>query len=320
MEVGLAGLLRTAWIASILPILLASVPCLSSRLSSFYNGLMVFAGRGKIMQCSSQKFSVPQKFFSHFYAGPVAWTTLLLVTTWMYAYNMAQLTGHSTQSSHIISVWRSVFLLLLMEVQVLRRLFETLYVFNYCSTARLHIVRYLIGYFFCYTLAPILCYNHAQEVYKFSVTGIAKFLFQGNTSVQAYDLSEFVIPFLKLGWLQWTGAAIFSWGWIHQRNCHKILGSLRKNKEQKNVYVIPYGDWFELIVSSPHYLSEIVMYVGFVVASGGSDLTVWLLLGFVVSNLTFAAAETHRWYLQKFKNYRNNRCSILPLCADNLNK
>ena len=30
-----------------------------------------------------------------------------------------------------------------------------------------------------------------------------------------------------------------------------------------------------------------------------------------VSNLVFAAAETHRWYLQKFDNYPSNRCSFL---------
>ncbi|XP_040364433.1 polyprenol reductase 2 [Rosa chinensis] len=310
MEVGLVGLLRTAWIASILPTLLASVPC--SGLNSFYERLMVFAKRGKIMQSSSQKFSVPQKFFSYFYIAAIVWTTLLLVTTWMYACNVVPFENHSTGGSHIISVWRSVFLLLLMEVQVLRRLFETLYVFNYSSSARMHILGYLTSYIF-YTVAPLsLCCNHALEVYKFSLNGVADFLFKGNTSMLEYDRLEFMSPLLKLGWLQWTGAAIFFWGWIYQRNCHKILGSLRKNREQNDAYMIPYGDWFE-IVSSPHYLAEIVIYVGFVVASGGVDLTIWLLLGFVVSNLTFTAAITHRWYHWKFENYPSNRYAIIPL-------
>lgn len=34
-------------------------------------------------------------------------------------------------------------------------------------------------------------------------------------------------------------------------------GSLRDHTEQVDEYVIPHGDWFE-IVSSPHYLAEIV--------------------------------------------------------------
>jgi len=34
-------------------------------------------------------------------------------------------------------------------------------------------------------------------------------------------------------------------------------GSLRDGKEEANDYAVPHGDWFE-IVSSPHYLAEIV--------------------------------------------------------------
>ena len=116
-----------------------------------------------------QKFTVPQCFFCHFYALAVVWTTFLLVTTWMYAYRTAPLVSepfiyssipsYLTGGSPIFSwlnlrstpmkqrymVWRSVFLLLLMEVQVSRRLIETIYVFNYSPTARMHIFGYLTG-------------------------------------------------------------------------------------------------------------------------------------------------------------------------------
>lgn len=37
-----------------------------------------------------------------------------------------------------------------------------------------------------------------------------------------------------------------------------IQGSLRERGDRTNKYVIPYGDWFE-VVSSPHYLSEMVI-------------------------------------------------------------
>ncbi|KAJ6937032.1 LOW QUALITY PROTEIN: polyprenol reductase 2-like [Populus alba x Populus x berolinensis] len=90
-----------------------------------------------------------------------------------------------------------------------------------------------------------------------------------------------------------------------------MMGSLREHVGKVDEYVIPHGDWFE-IVSSPHYLAEIVIYAGIVFGSGGADLTIWLLFGFVVSNLIFAAAETHRWYLQKFDNYPSNRVAIIP--------
>ncbi|GMY05636.1 polyprenol reductase 2-like isoform X1 [Fagus crenata] len=91
----------------------------------------------------------------------------------------------------------------------------------------------------------------------------------------------------------------------------EYLGSLRDRTEQDEEYVIPHGDWFES-VSSPHYLAEIVIYAGLLVASGGTDLTIWLLFGFVVANLVFAAAEMHRWYLRKFDNYPSNRLAIIP--------
>lgn len=335
MEVGLVGLLRAAWIAGTLPVLIALVP--SSRLRGFRDAMLGFAKRGKIMQSSSQRFTVPQRFFCHFYVVAVMWTTLLLVTNWMYASTIAPLvsepffysniSSYFTGGSHTLfwhrsrstpieqryMVWRSVFLLLLMEVQVLRRLFETIYVFNYSPSARMHIFGYLTGLFF-YTAGPLsLCCNCASDVYEFAANGVAEFIVRGKSQMPAieFDWLEFVNPLMKLGWRQWIGAAIFCWGWIHQRHCHAILGSLRDHVEQVEEYVIPHGDWFE-IVSSPHYLAEIVIYAGLVVASGGADLTIWLLFGFVVTNLVFAAGETHRWYLRKFDNYPSNRLAIIP--------
>lgn len=334
MELGLVALLRAAWIAGTLPILIASIP--SSRLNLFHGVLLSFAKRGKIMQ-PSNKITVPQKFFLHFYLVAVVWTTLMVIATWLYAYRMAPLVSeplpfstfasHLTGGSHILSfhkhrsaplelrfrVWRSLFLLLLMEVHVFRRLCETIYVFNYSSSARMHIFGYLTGLFF-YTAAPLSLFcDCASEVFKFAATQVAEFIVKGRGQMPdtEFDLWGYVNPFLKLGWCQWIGASIFMWGWIHQHHCHAILGSLREQSEQSDEYVIPYGDWFKF-VSSPHYLAEIVIYTGLVVASGGADLTIWLLWGFVVANLVFAAAETHRWYLRKFDNYPKNRRAIIP--------
>ncbi|KAF5198719.1 Polyprenol reductase [Thalictrum thalictroides] len=310
-------LLRVAWIAGILPILVASVLSSSSR---FHQLLSSFANRGKTFSLfTSNKFTVPQRFFLHFYVLAVVWTTLLLLITWLYALGVesATIANHLTGGeSHILSrryiVWRTVFLLLLMEVQVWRRLYETVYVFNYSPTARMHIVGYFTGLFF-YTAAPLsLCSRCAPDMVKFSFHGLAEFTGKGQYEVSflKFDWSGFVNPLMKLGWFQWIGASIFIWGWIHQCRCHAILGSLR-HKEHTNEYVVPHGDWFE-IVSCPHYLAEIVIYGGLLITSGGSDLTIWLLFGFVVVNLVFAATETQRWYLRKFENYPRTRGAILP--------
>ncbi|KAK6805883.1 hypothetical protein RDI58_003668 [Solanum bulbocastanum] len=373
MELGLVTLLRAAWVAAILPVVIALIP--SSKISFFQQFVLGFAKRGKIMQSSSNKFSVPQKLFIHFYILASVWTTLLLVATWIYAYStmpkisepllFSSIASHLTGGSRIFSLHSShtskehrsriavsIFLLLLMEAQVLRRLFESIYVFKYSPSARMHILGYLTGLLlskgtadswcvlcftehtstpscqmdrtlaeFCsfldssfYTAVPIsLCCNHAAEVYKFGLSLIQEFIVKGKDRMLATEVDwwRFLNPLIQLRWYSWIGAAICFWGWIHQQRCHAILGSLRENREDNDEYVVPHGDWFQY-VSSPHYLAEIVVYAGFVVASGCSDLTIWLLWGFTVANLVLAAAETHRWYLHKFDNYPKNRFAIFP--------
>jgi len=112
-----------------------------------------------------QKFTIPQRLFFHFYLVAFLWTTLLLVATWAYAYRMVPvvaepfsystitsfLTGGSTirADSHKVkqgyAAWEAVSLLLLMEFHVLRRLFESIHVFDYSPSARMHVIGYFTG-------------------------------------------------------------------------------------------------------------------------------------------------------------------------------
>ncbi|KAJ1375442.1 3-oxo-5-alpha-steroid 4-dehydrogenase, C-terminal [Sesbania bispinosa] len=330
MEVLLVQLLRVAWIAGTLPIIIASIP--TPKLSWLRRTLLGFAKRGKIIHSSSQKFTLPQSFFLHFYAVAFLWTTFLLVTTWIYAYRMVPLVtepfSYSTITSYLTGgstfrtgsaklrqryvAWEAVFLLLLMEVQVLRRLYESIYVFHYSPSARMHIIGYLTGLFFYVAAPSSLCGDCALESFGLLANLVTEFIVKGKNQMQATEIEFWQVlnPIIKLGWKHWIGAAVFLWGWIHQLRCHKILGSLRESR-QVDEYVIPRGDWFE-IVSSPHYLSEIVIYASFVVATGGSNLTIWLLFVFVVANLAFAAVETHSWYRQKFEDYPSSRFAIIP--------
>lgn len=303
MELALVAVLRAVWIAAILPILVALIP--SSKLCFFHDLLLGFAKRGKIMRSPSNKFTVPQKFFCHFYILASLWSTLLLVAMWVYA-------CHSTKENRS-GVLQSVFLLLLMETQALRRLYESIYVFKYSSSARMHIFGYFVGFFF-YAAAPLsLCCNYVPEAFKFGLSLFQELIVSGKHGMRVteFDLRGCINPLRHLKWYSWVGAAIFFWGWVHQHCCHVILGMLRKNKEQNDKYSIPHGDWFEY-VSCPHYLAEIVIYSGLVLASGCLDLTLWLVFGFVVVNLVFAASETHRWYQHKFENYPKKRFAVLP--------
>ncbi|KAJ7001355.1 LOW QUALITY PROTEIN: hypothetical protein NC653_011703 [Populus alba x Populus x berolinensis] len=97
-----------------------------------------------------------------------------------------------------------------------------------------------------------------------------------------------------------------------------MMGSLREHVGKVDEYVIPRGDWFE-IVSSPHYLAEIVIYAGIVFGSGGADLTIWLLFGFVLQkhiggifrNLTIIQATV----LQLFHLYDKISKNTFPIVA-----
>ncbi|XP_020250326.1 polyprenol reductase 1-like [Asparagus officinalis] len=306
MDLEFTAFLRLAWIAAILPILVASIPIKS--LDFFRSLLLTFAARGKTSH-SLDKFSIPQRYFLHFYVLAVVLTTCLALSTWLYAYNCD---GHRTSAGHRIKAWRTVFVLLLLEAQVLRRLYESKCVFIYSPSARMHILGYFTGLFF-YTAAPLsLAGRFSLEALSYSVHLLTEFIVKGPTELPVeFKWKEILKPFICLGWCQWIGSTIFIWGWLHQLRCHQILGSLRENKRD-NGYVIPYGDWFEY-VSCPHYLSEIVIYAGILVASGGLDFTVWLALLFVVANLVFASAETHRWYHLKFDSYPKSRKAIIPL-------
>ncbi|KAJ0667012.1 putative polyprenol reductase [Helianthus annuus] len=88
-----------------------------------------------------QNLTLPHSFFSHFYVVGALWTTMLLFTVWSYAMMIDQL----NKSLPVYDVWLSAFMLLLMEAQVMRRFYESVNVFNYSPSARLHISGYLLG-------------------------------------------------------------------------------------------------------------------------------------------------------------------------------
>nr|VDC94659.1 unnamed protein product [Brassica oleracea] len=405
MELGIwiVWLVRAPWIAAILLMVIASIP--SSKLRLFHELVWSITGRGKILPpSSSQKWTVPQKYFAHFYVFGVAWTTLLLAITWMHAFKMAPLSSEEfmfsrylTGGYHVESqfkVRRAVFLLLLMEIQVLRRLIESFYVFKYSPSARMNILPYLGGLYPVHLVAAgfgvsgsvcvggggsvcvgggsktqevevdadaaagsivrVLCRDrkfyrrqpqdaafgrgvrrsclrqrNEQELtpnvdaaaaaaapLSLCVNLVAGFISKGKDHISSseFDLLSFLSPLMNLGWCQLIGGAIFLWGWLHQRRCHAILGSLRKSPSQAKEYIIPHGDWFD-IVSSPHYLAEIVINDTLPSRHLYAIISFSSLNGVMlcnVGNLSLSAGETHRWYLLKFEHYPANRNAIFP--------
>ena len=78
-----------------------------------------------------------------------------------------------------------------------------------------------------------------------------------------------------------------------------------------NAHKIPRGDWFEL-VSCPHYLCEILIYVSLLVILGGYHLLAYAMVAFVLTNQVGCGMTSHQWYQTKFEDYPKSRKAIIP--------
>ncbi|KAG0474315.1 hypothetical protein HPP92_014001 [Vanilla planifolia] len=257
-----------------------------------------------------QMFTVPQRFFFHFYVVAVLLTTCLVLSTWFYAYKkmipfsseslqFATVPNHLIGGSHPFSIQKSTSAPVKHE-------------FEYLGT---HAFNWLLSWLIFYTVAPLSLGSRCiPEVLDYVSSQIIEFSVRSHSQRPKVEFfwREALKPLLNMGWCQWFGAVLFLWGWMHQLQCHAILGSLRKQRSADE-YILPKGDWFEF-VSCPHYLAEIIIYAGILLASGGLDLTVWLLFFFVVSNLVFAAAETHRCFLLRAELMQKSTAFLLDLC------
>nr|CAD7394274.1 unnamed protein product [Timema cristinae] len=83
-----------------------------------------------------------------------------------------------------------------------------------------------------------------------------------------------------------------------------------KGKVVTHHHGIPYGGWFEL-VSSPHLLAEVIMYLALTIILWGAHTWPFIFL-WVLSNQVESALLTHWWYLSKFEDYPKQRKSIIP--------
>lgn len=75
-------------------------------------------------------------------------------------------------------------------------------------------------------------------------------------------------------------------------------------------YVIPSGGMFE-VVSCPHYLGEVVIYLGLALVCWPAVKPMLMLL-WVVVNLVLAAGATQDWYTSYFNDYPKHRKALIP--------
>ncbi|XP_068086480.1 polyprenol reductase-like [Anabrus simplex] len=133
--------------------------------------------------------------------------------------------------------------------------------------------------------------------------GTIVYIYDDLVSVQLSDLTL----------LNVLGCILFLYSRYQQYKAGILLANLRKNEKGQVVrydHVIPRGDWFEL-VSSPHMLAEIMVYMALTCVLWGS--TIWpAIFVWVFCNQVECALLTHWWYQSKFKSYPKERKAIIP--------
>lgn len=88
--------------------------------------------------------------------------------------------------------------------------------------------------------------------------------------------------------------------------------TLRRLKSQGKGYVIPRGGLLFDHVSCPHFLGEIVQWIGFAAACQTSTVAA-SFAAFTCANLIPRAAQQHAWYKQHFaETYPSHRKAWLP--------
>ena len=85
---------------------------------------------------------------------------------------------------------------------------------------------------------------------------------------------------------------LFVWAFYHQYKAAVLLANLRKNEKGTIVTLqhrVPHGDWFEM-VSSPHNLAEVLMYLALTFILWGSSTWPFVFL-WVLSNQVSCAVD-----------------------------
>ncbi|TRY94936.1 hypothetical protein DNTS_013090 [Danionella cerebrum] len=245
-------------------------------------------------------FDVSKRYFYHFYALSVVWNGLLLLFSILSVMMMetfpdwlldmlCRLSGKSKSAWNEIQL-STLLLQALVLVHSFRRLLECLYV-SVFSNGVIHILQYAFGLSYYILLGlTVLCIN-------------------------AYSPnSEGAPPVHQLKWYHIIGTLLFVWASFLQHQSLSLLARMRMNssgKVETLAHKMPCGRGFEL-VSCPHYLAELLIYLAMSVCCGCASLTWWLVVLYVFWNQALAAQLCHDYYRSKFEMYPCHRKAFIP--------
>lgn len=220
------------------------------------------------------------------------------------------ITGHDTQvmigerDLKFSSCEVEIILALAMQTfQVARRFFECLYI-SVFSDSQMHLLHYVVGYFFYTWTGPTILSQFA------TCTQTKQCFFSDSLSLTGGNMDS-VVGF-QLRWYHLCGLLLFGYASYHQYKCHVILANIRTG-HGSNVpqYSLPKGDWFDL-VTSPHYFAEILLYFGISMVQGFRN--VWTITPVLSTTLLLLIGATlsHEWYTEKYGSYVQRRHALIP--------
>ncbi|KAM9797571.1 polyprenol reductase [Syngnathus typhle] len=242
-------------------------------------------------------FDVPKRWFWHFYATSLVWNGLLLAfslnVTLRPLYpkclsDLVNVLSGSSHTEHQAPHLSTVLLQLLLLSHSLRRLAECLCV-SVFSDGVIHLLQYVFGLAYYLLLGLTVLCSDCQT--------------KGNGPLLS-----------QLEWCHVVGLALFIPASLLQHWSMVLLAGLRTGKSgrvETLAHRMPKGGGFEL-VSCPHYLAELLVYISLSLVAGGLSLTWWLVILYVFFNQALAALLCHDHYVGKYPSYPAHRKAFIP--------
>lgn len=249
---------------------------------------------------TSHYLQVPKGWFWHFYGiGLLIHTALLTVIVYSvfiadkFPEEVSRFLSYvriPASESELLPPAQVLLVLLMGEVQMIRRLTECVFVNSY-SASTMSVVVYLTGVFF-YCLQGICVVSLMQE--------------------KTLTLGAF---WSGLQWYNYLLVTMFFYFSYKQHILNNILSRLRCNKQGAVVtdkHLIPEGDLFQHL-SCPHYLMEILIYSVYCAMFWWRHTVCNSIALFVLVNQLLSGHLAHRWYQGNFPNYPTERAPVIPL-------
>ncbi|KAH7471111.1 hypothetical protein PRIC1_003077 [Phytophthora ramorum] len=224
------------------------------------------------------RVEVPKSYWTWFYLiGALHSVLVLVVAVFWHDTRVAQFALHlahprADQDTLVVVQPHTITFLGLFAVHTTRRFLESLLMTEF-GDAKMHACILFVG-----------TYHYVATVLSVLFDPDAITLHENSTSRQVMAVA---------------GVVIYLVATYHQTRCNYLLAKQKRANNMK--HVIPRGDWFET-VRSPLYTTEIMLYGGFILVTGGTVSMIYLISAWVVANQLLLAHINSQWIEDKFRD------------------